>query len=40
MFQYQKQFHFKQFSGGAHGVMVIDEGNGPGDTSSNPTRDC
>ena len=25
--------------GGAHGVMVIVEGNGHGDTSSNPGRD-
>ena len=33
---------FKQFSlvcGGARGVMVIVEGNGHGDTSSNPGRD-
>ena len=28
-----------QFIGGAHGVMVIVEGNGHGDTSSNPGRD-
>ena len=26
--------------GGARGVMVIIVGNGPGDTSSNPGRDC
>ena len=30
---------FINYLGGARGVMVIDVGNGHGDTSSNPGRD-
>ena len=38
---YKQDLALKTYNyGGAHGVMVIVVGNGLGDTSSNPRRDC
>ena len=37
---YNRKWERESQQGGARGVMVIIVGNGHGDTSSNPGRDC